>query len=493
MTTATGPRLVLDDSFARDLPGLYVAWRAATAPAAELVLLNEDLASQLGLDAAELRSAAGVAVLVGNVAPEASTPIAQAYAGHQFGGYSPRLGDGRALLVGELVDGSGRRRDLHLKGSGRTPFARGGDGKAALGPMLREYVISEAMHALGIPTTRALAVMTTGELIQRDDGMVPGAVLARIASSHLRVGSFQYAAATGDVALVGRLADHAIDRHHPAARDAANPYLALFEAVVQSQAELVAQWMLVGFIHGVMNTDNMTISGETIDYGPCAFMDAFDPATVFSSIDHGGRYAYGNQPSIAQWNLARLAEAILPLIDDDTDAAVAAATEVLRSFRDRYNAAWGAGMRAKLGLVGDAPGDDDLIGDFLGLLHTQTVDMTQAFRSLSAVVRGDGAAADALFADPASFAAWKQRWLARLDLTPEASSTRADAMDDVNPVYVPRNHLVEEALAAATAGDLAPVEALLEVLARPFEQRPGLERYAEPGPAGSCYTTFCGT
>ncbi|HVE94710.1 MAG TPA: protein adenylyltransferase SelO family protein, partial [Acidimicrobiales bacterium] len=291
MTTALGPRLVLDDSFARELPGMYEVWRASTAPAADLVLLNQELASDVGLDAAELRSEAGVAVLVGNVIPDGAAPIAQAYAGHQFGGYSPRLGDGRALLVGELVDGQGRHWDLHLKGSGRTPFARGGDGKAALGPMLREYVIGEAMHALRIPTTRALAVTLTGEHIQRDDGMVPGAVLARIASSHLRVGSFQYAAASGDPTLLRRLADYAIDRHHPAARDAANPYLGLFDGVVHVQAELVARWMLVGFIHGVMNTDNMTISGETIDYGPCAFMDAFDPTTVFSSIDHGGRYA----------------------------------------------------------------------------------------------------------------------------------------------------------------------------------------------------------
>ncbi len=489
-----GPRLVLDDSFARDLPGMYEAWRAATAPAPDLALLNEDLASEVGLDAAELQSAAGVAVLVGNSIPHGSTPIAQAYAGHQFGGYSPRLGDGRALLVGELVDGQGRRRDLHLKGSGRTPFARGGDGKAALGPMLREYVIGEAMHALGIPTTRALAVTTTGEHIRRDDGMLPGAVLARIASSHLRVGSFQYAAASGDPTLLRRLADYAIDRHHPAARDTANPYLGFFEAVVQVQVELVAGWMLVGFIHGVMNTDNMTISGETIDYGPCAFMDAYDPATVFSSIDHGGRYAYGNQPAIAQWNLARLAEALLLLIDDDVDPAIAAATEVLRSFPDRYNAAWGTGMRAKLGLAGEAPGDDHLVGDFLGLLHTQSVDLTLAFRCLSDVVRGDAAPARARFADLAPFDAWTERWLARLDLAPQDSSARAAAMDQVNPVYVPRNHLVEEALAAATAGDLVPVEQLLHVLVRPFEQRPGLERYAEPAPAGgACYKTFCGT
>lgn len=484
METTSGPRLELGDSFARALTGMYEPWRAATAPEPALVLLNDGLAEQLGLDPAGLATPKGVALLVGNTVPEKSTPIAQAYAGHQFGGYSPRLGDGRALLVGELIDRDGQRRDLHLKGSGRTPFARGGDGKAALGPMLREYVISEAMHALGIPTTRSLAVTTTGEQIARDEGMLPGAVLARVASSHLRVGSFQYAAGSGDPALLRALADYAINRHHPHARDAANPYLALFDAVVQVQAELVARWMLVGFIHGVMNTDNMTISGETIDYGPCAFMDAFDPATVFSSIDHGGRYAYGNQPQIAQWNLARLAETLLPLIDDDVDAAVASATDVLRSFQDRYNVAWRAGMRAKLGLHDEGTGDDELLGDFLRLLQEQQVDMTSAFRKLSGVLRGE---------EQPTFEQWTARWLARVQDAPQDVSVVADGMDAVNPIYIPRNHLVEEALATATIGDLAPMQELLDVLAQPFVRRPGLGRYEEPAPAGACYRTFCGT
>ena len=336
-----------------------------------------------------------------------------AYAGHQFGGYQPRLGDGRALLLGELLDVHGRRRDLHLKGSGRTPFARGGDGKAAVGPMLREYVIGEAMHALGIPTTRALAVVATGADVVRET-LLPGAVLTRVAASHIRVGTFEYAAARGDAALVRRLADYAIARHHPEAAEADNPYRAFLQAVADAQASLIARWMLVGFIHGVMNTDNMAISGETIDYGPCAFMDAFDPATVFSSIDHSGRYAYGNQPPIAQWNLARLAETLLPLIDDDADAAVAAAGEVLQSFADSYQECWLEGMRAKLGLADGHRDNVELIDDLLRLLHTQRVDFTACFRALSSALRGDAEPARSLFGEPAAFDAWCERWQARL-------------------------------------------------------------------------------
>jgi serine/tyrosine/threonine adenylyltransferase len=487
MSVAAAPHLfAFDNSYVRELPGLFEPWEAAPVPAPRLLALNEELAAELGVDAEALRAPEGVDVLAGNATPHGASPVAQAYAGHQFGGFSPRLGDGRALLLGEVLDVHGRRRDLHLKGSGRTPFARGADGRAAVGPMLREYVIGEAMHALGIPTTRALAVVATGEQVARET-LLPGAVLTRVAASHLRVGTFEYAATQGDAALVRRLADYAIARHHPAAADADDPYLALFESVVEAQASLVAQWMLVGFIHGVMNTDNMTISGETIDYGPCAFMDVFDPATVFSSIDRGGRYAYGNQPGIAQWNLARLAETLLAVIDPDTDSAIAAATAVLKSFPGRFDDQWRRGMRAKLGLAGSDAGDRALIDDLLGLLHARRVDFTSCFRALAAAARCDAEPARALFGDPAAFDAWAERWRPRL--APGA----ADAMDRVNPLYVPRNHKVEEALAAATAGDLAPFRALLDVVTRSFDDR-GMHAYAAPAPESfGTYRTFCGT
>ena len=466
---------------------MAVPWRAEEAPVPRLLVLNEPLATELGLDPAWLRSSDGLRLLVGNLVPSGATPVAQAYAGHQFGGYTPRLGDGRALLLGELAGDDGRLRDLHLKGSGRTPFARGGDGLAAVGPMLREYVVSEAMHALGIPTTRSLAVVATGRDVRRET-LLPGAVLARVAASYLRVGSFQYARATGDVDLLRRLADHAVDRHHRAAAEAEQPYLALLESVVAAQADLVARWMLVGFVHGVMNTDNMTISGETIDYGPCAFMEAFDPATVYSSIDSGGRYAYGNQPVVAEWNLARLAEALLPLLADDEERAIPLAVEALHGFRPRYNAAWSAGMRAKLGLSADV--DPAVVGplvdDLLTLLQQNHVDHTSFHRALGAAARGDAEPARLLVLDLAAFDGWLDRWRA---LGPDAG-----AMDRVNPVYVPRNHLVEEALDAATAGDLEPLGRLLDAVTRPFDARPGLERYAEPAPQDfGSYRTFCGT
>jgi uncharacterized protein YdiU (UPF0061 family) len=413
--------------------------------------------------------------------------VAQAYAGHQFGGFVPRLGDGRALLLGEVVDTQAVLRDLHLKGSGRTPFARGGDGLAAVGPMLREYVVSEAMHALGVPTTRSLAVAGTGRQVVRET-LLPGAVLARVASSHLRVGSFQYARATGDVDLLRRLADHAMARHHADAAEAENPPLALFDSVITAQASLIARWMLVGFVHGVMNTDNMTISGETIDYGPCAFMEAFDPATVYSSIDHGGRYAYGNQPVVAEWNLARLAEALLPLFHEDQEQAIAMAVDSLDRFHGQYAAAWSTGMRAKLGLPDGL--DDEvtspLVDDLLTLLQASHVDHTSFYRHLAAAARGDAEPARGMFLDLAAFDAWTERWRA---LRPDA-----EAMDRVNPVYIARNHLVEEALAAGTDGDLEPLERLLDAVADPFTERPGLERYAAPAPTDfGTYRTFCGT
>ena len=489
MSVVAPPLFDFDNTFVRELEGLFVPWQAATAPSPRLLVLNRAVAADLGVDPDALSTPDGVSMLAGNIVADGSIPIAMAYAGHQFGGYSPRLGDGRALLLGEVIDTRGRRRDLHLKGSGRTPFARGGDGKAAVGPMLSEYLIGEAMHALGIPTTRALAVTATGEQIMRDTPL-PGAVLARVAASHLRVGTFQYAATHEDHSLVRRLADYAIARHHPGAAEAENPYLALFEAVVDAQASLVAQWMLVGFIHGVMNTDNMTISGETIDYGPCAFMDAYDPATVFSSIDHASRYAFGNQPAIAQWNLARLAETMLSLFADDQQTAIDSAMAILQAFPDRFRATWLHGMRAKLGLAGEHD-DDTLVNELLAIMHTQHVDHTMCFRSLSSFARGNVEPARALFADAAAFDAWATRWTARLGAD---TALAADAMDRVNPVYIPRNHLVEDALTAATAGDMAPFEQLLEAVTRPFTERPGLDAYATPGPTGGApYQTFCGT
>jgi uncharacterized protein YdiU (UPF0061 family) len=476
--------VVLEDHFARELPEMAVRWQAEGAPQPRLLALNDALAAELGLDAAWLRSPDGIGLLVGTHVPSGASPVAQAYAGHQFGGFVPRLGDGRALLLGELAGADGQRRDLHLKGSGRTPFARGGDGLAAVGPMLREYVISESMHALGIPTTRSLAVVATGRTVQRESPL-PGAVLARVASSHLRVGSFQFAANSGELGLLRRLADFAIARHHPGAADAENRYLALFDAVVAAQASLVARWMLVGFVHGVMNTDNMTISGETIDYGPCAFMEAYDPVTVFSSIDYAGRYAYGNQPAVAEWNLARFAETLLPLFAADGEEAVALATESLGGFRRQYDAAWAAGMRAKLGLPEDVDAEA-LVGGLLALLQDSHVDYTSFFRHLGRAARGDTEPARGLFIDLAGFDEWLARWRG---LGPDA-----DAMDRVNPVYIPRNHLVEEALAAATDGDLDPLDGLLTAVTAPYGERPGLQRYAEPAPEDfGRYRTFCGT
>jgi uncharacterized protein YdiU (UPF0061 family) len=485
-----------DNSFVRDLVGLYEPWTAATASAPELLVLNESLAGSLGVDPNDLRSDAGVEVLVGNSVPVGAEPIAQAYAGHQFGGYSPRLGDGRALLLGEVVGGDGVRRDLQLKGSGRTPFARGGDGLASVGPMLREHLMCEAMHALGVPTTRGLAVVATGDSVRRES-MLPGAVFVRVASSHLRVGTFQFAASLEDPDLFTRLIDHAISRHHPDAAHAEVPALALLESVMDAQAALIAQWMDLGFVHGVMNTDNSTISGETIDYGPCAFLDAYDPAAVFSSIDHGGRYAYGNQPSIGQWNLARLAEPLLP------DVAVEQATELLRTFPDRYESYRFAGLAAKLGLAATAGGtglpDDDpsIADDLLSLMHAAGADFTATWRSLSDVVRGDddGLRTRLGSVDDGDVDAWITRFTSSHATHGEDADAVAARMDRVNPLYIPRNHLVEAALAAGVAGDLGPFEELLEVLADPFTQRPGLERYAEPAPASftAGYQTFCGT
>ncbi|MGA8846900.1 MAG: YdiU family protein [Nocardioides sp.] len=488
MKVPTDDGVRLRHAFADELPELALAWKAVASPTPALLALNESLAADLGLDPDYLRTEDGLGLLVGTEVPQDAAPVAQAYAGHQFGGYSPRLGDGRALLLGELLGTDGRLRDLHLKGSGRTPFARGGDGLAAVGPMLREYVMCEAMHALHIPTTRALAVTATGATVRREVPL-PGAVLARVASSHLRVGSFQYARGLDDLDVLRRLADHAIARHYPEVADVvddAERYLTFFRSVVTAQAGLIAHWMLVGFVHGVMNTDNMTISGESIDYGPCAFLDTFDPQAVFSSIDETGRYAYGNQPPIAEWNLARLAEALLPLLHQDQGQAVERAVEALGGFREQYAAAWGAGMCAKLGITDvEAAGGRALVDDLLVLISGQ-VDHTLFFRALSRSARGEPPTARDQVLDVAGFDAWTARWLTH---APDAA-----AMDQVNPVYIPRNHLVEEALVAATSGDLEPFLRLNDVLARPFEERAGLERYAQPAPDGvGPFVTYCGT
>ncbi len=496
--TLTTPRVAFDNSYARDLEGTYVRWQPAGSKSARLVWLNRDLAAELGLDADEWASPAGLAVLGGNVVPASAQPIAQAYAGHQFGGFSPQLGDGRALLLGELIDRHGRRRDIAFKGSGRTPFSRGGDGKAALGPVLREVIVGEAMAALGIPTTRALAAVATGEPVFRDRPL-PGAILTRVAASHLRVGTFQFFAARGDQARLKQLADYAITRHDPQLVDAPDRYLRFVESVIERQAALVARWMGVGFIHGVMNTDNTTISGETIDYGPCAFIEAYDPATVFSSIDTQGRYAYGNQPGIMQWNLARFAETLLPLIDDDPQHALARATDAINGFAPRYDTHWRSLLRAKLGLDdgGDATGDLKLAEDFLALLQQHRVDFTLGFRRLAEAADGHDAPLETLFGEGVgALRSWLGDCRVRWQLSPTAAPERAAAMRRVNPIYIARNHRVEAALAAATdSDDLEPMHRLLAVLAHPFDEQPGDADYTQPAPPEqtACYQTFCGT
>jgi serine/tyrosine/threonine adenylyltransferase len=487
---AGGIALPFDNSYARLPERFYANLPPTPVGRPRLVKLNTALAAELGLDAGLLASPAGVEVLAGNRIADGSTPIALAYAGHQFGNFVPQLGDGRAILLGEVVDRAGRRRDIQLKGSGQTPFSRRGDGRAALGPVLREYIVSEAMMALGIPTTRSLAAVTTGEPVFRET-VLPGAVLTRVASSHVRVGTFQFFAARGDVEALRLLADHVISRHYP---DIEGPdrHRALFDRVIARQASLVAQWMLVGFIHGVMNTDNCSIAGETIDYGPCAFMDVYHPQTVFSSIDHGGRYAYANQPRIAHWNLARLGETLLPLLADDTDAALALANDTLKSFQPRYGAALLGGMRRKLGLVSEEEGDAALAQDLLTAMAEGEADFTLVFRHLDPE---SDERVRPLFSNPDSYDAWVARWRERLAREPQDAAARRAAMQQVNPIYIPRNHRVEAALAAAVEGeDFGPFEELLKVLARPFEESPEFAAYAGPAPADQrVYRTFCGT
>jgi serine/tyrosine/threonine adenylyltransferase len=454
----------------------------------QLVILNGSLADSLGLDTDILQSESGVEVFSGNELPEGAEPLAQAYAGHQFGHFT-MLGDGRAVLLGEQMTPGGERFDLQLKGAGRTPYSRGGDGRAGIGPMLREYIISEAMHALGIPTTRSLAVVTTGESIIRETEQT-GAILTRVAASHLRVGTFQYAAKFGSEGDTRALADYAIERHYPEAAGAENPYLQLLNGVIGRQAGLVAKWQLAGFIHGVMNTDNMTISGETIDYGPCAFMDTFDPATVFSSIDRQGRYAYGNQPPIAGWNLARFAETLLPLLHEDSERAVGIAQDAISEFPKLYHANWLNGMRAKLGMFGQEDEDKVLIEELLGMMHEQKSDYTNTFRALT-IGREENSA---LFSSEA-FVQWKKRWEERLGRQQNTKEDSLNLMKNSNPAVIPRNHRVEEALEAAVErGDLSVVEKLLSVLSRPYDHSPEQEEYCAPAPPSERpYRTFCGT
>ena len=475
-----------DNSYLRDLPGSYLAVRPAIPPQPRLLAFNAPLAQEMGLDVPAL-TAEAAELLSGARLPDGAEPIAQAYAGHQFGGFSSQLGDGRAVLLGEVIGPDGQRRDIQLKGSGRTPFSRSGDGKAAVGPMLREFLIGEALHALQIPTTRALAVVATGEPVWRNVEL-PGAVLARVAASHIRIGTFQFFAARQDLDKLKALIDYTIARHHPAAAGTDNPALGLFDAVIGAQARLIAQWMGVGFIHGVMNTDNMALSGESIDFGPCAFMDSYAPGTVFSSIDHGGRYAYANQPLILGWNLARLAECLLPFLDPDQNRAVDLANDRLQGIEARYQAEWLAVMRRKLGLTTAQPGDAALAEGFLAAMEGQGVDWTLAFHRLAQAAEGDIVPLRALFADPTALLAWLGGWQARL--TPGSVAL----MRASNPRLIARNHLVEAALEAATAGDMAPFHALVDALRRPFDPDPALERFALAPPQGLApHVTFCGT
>jgi serine/tyrosine/threonine adenylyltransferase len=488
-----------ENTYARLPEHFYARVDPTHVAAPRLVKLNVELARNLGLDPDALASVPGVEILAGNLVAEGSEPLAMAYAGHQFGHFVPRLGDGRANLLGEVLGRDGVRYDIQLKGSGPTPFSRGGDGRAALGPVLREYIVSEAMAALGLPTTRALAAVTTGERVRRDT-LLPGAVFTRVAASHLRVGTFQYFAAQGDTDGTRTLADYAIARHYPEAAQAEHPYRALLDGVVARQARLIAQWMLLGFIHGVMNTDNTSISGETIDYGPCAFMEAYDPAKVFSSIDHYGRYSYGNQPSAAHWNLARLAEALLPVLEQeagDGEAALASAKESLTAFGPQFEAARSAGLRRKLGLFTEREGDALLGQDLLTRMAANRADFTLTFRRLCDAAAGPEGdeGVRALFADPSGYDSWAVGWRRRLEEEAGPRQARAAAMRMANPAFIPRNHMVEAALnAAMERQDFQPFEELVDVVSRPYEDRPGLERYATPARPEECVRqTFCGT
>ncbi|MDQ1147366.1 uncharacterized protein YdiU (UPF0061 family) [Bacillus sp. SORGH_AS 510] len=477
-----------DNSYSRLPEAFYKSTNPTPVKSPQLVILNGSLAKSLGLNVQALQSEDGIDVFAGNKIPEGASPLAQAYAGHQFGHFT-MLGDGRAVLLGEQITPENERMDIQLKGPGRTPFSRGGDGRAALGPMLREYIISEAMHALGIPTTRSLAVVTTGEPVYRET-VLPGAILTRVAASHIRVGTFQYAARFGTVEDLKALADYTINRHYPDIEDDENKYLSFLKEVMNRQAALIAKWQLVGFIHGVMNTDNMAISGETIDYGPCAFMDEYSPATVFSSIDREGRYAYGNQPYIAVWNLARFAESLLALLHENQDEAVKMAENALSGYGALFEGAWLLGMRAKLGIFNEEEQDEALVKELLQLMEKHRADFTNTFSALTFDKQKD----NALFVDP-EFNQWHVKWQARLDRQQESKESSHELMMKSNPGVIPRNHRVEEALEAAVEqGDFSVLDKLLHVIAKPYAHSPEQVEYCTlPTPSGRPYQTFCGT
>ncbi len=481
-----------DNSYAKQMEGFYSDCQHSDFPKPTLIKFNAALASQLKIKVDDLTKAAFI--FSGNEFPERASPIAQVYSGHQFGGFSPQLGDGRALLLGEVLDVHGKRFDIQLKGSGRTAYSRGGDGKAGVGPVLREYILSEAMHALGVPTTRALAAVTTGELIMRETP-IPGAVITRVAQSHIRIGTFQYFASRGEVDKLRQLADYAIQRHYPELKESDNPYLNFLSEVCDAQAQLVSKWMLIGFVHGVMNTDNMTVSGETIDYGPCAFIDSYNPGAVYSSIDKQGRYALQNQPPMAQWNLARLAEALLLLIDSDQEHAVELATEVLNEFPKNYSKFWLQGMRQKLGLINHQENDLELMNDLLAELHEHVVDYTQFFRDLAKWLSNNDETVREHFANTMQFDQWLIRWRDRLTHDECTLDESVALMNQVNPNYIPRNHKVEEAIEAAMLNaDYTKFEMLLEVLSQPYQEQADKDEYAQPAPREfGAYKTFCGT
>lgn len=497
--TPSSPRgpLTLENSYLRLPDACYARIAPSSVSQPRLLRLNTVLARQFGLEPEALVAGDGLAILAGNRVPAGAEPLALAYAGHQFGNWVPQLGDGRAVLLGELTDEQGVRRDLQLKGSGRTPFSRGGDGRAALGPVIREYLVSEAMAGLGVPTTRALAMVATGDTVMRQRPE-PGGVLTRVAASHVRIGSFEYLFGLRDFEALRALADYVIARHYPDLAESEQPYRDLLEAVALRTADLVVEWMRVGFIHGVMNTDNMSIAGETLDYGPCAFMDSYHPNTVFSSIDLNGRYAYGRQPTIAHWNLARLAETLLPLIDEDPDAALPIAVEALEAYEPRFTVSYRAAFRRKLGLREAREGDDALTLELLKRMAEQRADFTLTFRRLSELKRvpgeADGAVRD-LFEDPAALDAWVVDWRERLTAEDSDDAARRELMRAANPAYIPRNHRVEQAIEAVVErGDLAPVEELLTVLSAPYGDHPELAHLAEPPkPEEVVHQTFCGT